>query len=86
MAGKRHVLRLFQSILVQEAAGKLLHNEMDWDMVFAYNREVLGGDGTLGRKSYKYKDILLKRDLRIALEKLNPCITPAQIVEAVRVL
>ena len=57
-----------ENILVQEAAGKLLHDELDWDVVFAYNREVLGEDGTLGRKSYK--EILLKRDLRAALEKL----------------
>ena len=31
-----------ENILVQEAAGNLLHKELDWDVVFAYNKEVLG--------------------------------------------
>ena len=73
-----------ENILVQEAAGKLLHDELDWDVVFAYNREVLGENGTLGRTSYK--EILLKRDLRAALQKFNPWITPAQISEAIGTL
>ena len=73
-----------ENILVQEAAGNLLHDELGWDVVYAYNREVLGEDGTLGRKDYK--EILLKRDLRAALHKLNPWITPAQIAEAIQAL
>jgi len=71
-------------ILVQEAAGNLLHDELGWDVVYAYNREVLGENGTLGRKDYK--EILLKRDLRAALQKFNPWITPAQITEAIGTL
>ena len=73
-----------ENILVQEAAGKLLHDELDWDVVYAYNKEVLGENGTLGRTSYK--EILLKRDLRAALQKFNPWITPAQISEAIGTL
>ena len=73
-----------ENILVQEAAGALLRDELGWDVVFAYNREVLGEDGTLGRKDYK--EILLKRDLRAALQKFNPWITPAQITEAIGTL
>ena len=73
-----------ENILVQEAAGNLLHNELGWDVVYAYNREVLGENGTLGRKDYK--EILLKRDLRAALQKSNPWITPAQITEAIGTL
>ena len=73
-----------ENILVQEAAGNLLHDELGWDVVYAYNREVLGENGTLGRKDYK--EILLKRDLRAALQKLNPWITPAQITEAIGTL
>ena len=73
-----------ENILVQEAAGNLLHKELDWDVVFAYNKEVLGENGTLGRKDYK--EILLKRDLRAALQKFNPWITPAQITEAIGTL
>ena len=73
-----------ENILVQEAAGNLLHDELGWDVVYAYNKEVLGESGTLGRTSYK--EILLKRDLRAALQKFNPWITPAQISEAIGVL
>ena len=73
-----------ENILVQEAAGNLLHDELGWDVVYAYNREVLGENGTLGRTSYK--EILLKRDLSAALRKFNPWITPAQISEAIGIL
>ncbi len=73
-----------ENILVQEAAGNLLHDELDWDVVYAYNKEVLGESGTLGRTSYK--EILLKRDLRAALQKFNPWITPAQCSEAIGTL
>ena len=73
-----------ENILVQEAAGNLLEKELDWRVVFAYNKEVLGEGGTLGRKDYK--EILLTRYIRAALEKLNPWITPAQIDEAIGTL
>ena len=45
---------------------------------------MLGESGTLGRKDYK--EILLTRYIRAALEKLNPWITPAQIDEAIGML
>ena len=73
-----------ENILVQEAAGNLLHKELDWDVVFAYNKEVLGENGTLGRTSFK--EILLKQDLCATLQKFNPWITPAQISEAIGTL
>lgn len=73
-----------ENILVQQSAGNLLHDELGWDVRFAYNTEVLGENGTFGRKSYK--EILLARYFRNALKKLNPWITYAQIEEAQRVL
>lgn len=69
-----------ENILVQEAAGNLLENELGWEVKFAYNTEVLGENGTFGRKSYK--DILLVRYFRNALKVLNPWITSVQIDEA----
>ena len=69
-----------ENILVQESAGNLLRDELQWDVKFAYNTEVLGDNGTFGRKSYK--EILLVRYFRAALKKLNPWITEAQILEA----
>ena len=73
-----------ENILVQESAGHLLHDELGWDVAFAYNTEQLGENGTFGRKSYK--EILLTRYFREALLRLNPWITPAQMDEAQRVL
>ena len=69
-----------ENILVQEAAGHLLETELGWEVKFAYNTEVLGENGTFGRKSYK--DILLTRYFRQALKTLNPWITPMQMDEA----
>ena len=71
-----------ENILVQESAGNLLKNELGWDVEFAYNTEVLGKDGSFGRKSYK--DILLTRYFREALKEFNSWITENQINEAQR--
>lgn len=73
-----------ENILVQESAGNLLQNELGWDVKFAYNKEVLGKNGTFGRTSYK--EILLKRYFNAALKKFNPWINDEQILEAQRIL
>ena len=73
-----------ENILVQESAGNLMHEELGWDVKFAYNTEILGENGTFGRKSYK--EILLVRYFREALKRLNPWITDSQISEAQNVL
>jgi type I site-specific deoxyribonuclease, HsdR family len=69
-----------ENILVQDSAGNLLRDELGWDVRFAYNTEVLGDDGTFGRRSYR--QILLVRYFRAALRRLNPWITDAQMDEA----
>ena len=69
-----------ENILVQESAGNLLQNELGWEVRFAYNTEVLGQDGTFGRKSYQ--EILLSRYFRLKLKEFNPWMTPVQIDEA----
>ena len=73
-----------ENILVQESAGNLLHDKLGWDIKFAYNSEILGENGTFGRKSYK--EILLTRFLVEALKKFNPWINDAQIAEAIKIL
>lgn len=73
-----------ENILVQESAGNLLRDELGWDVQFAYNKEVLGKNGTFGRKSYK--EILLKRYFNAALKKFNPWINDEQMLEAQRIL
>ncbi len=62
-----------ENILVQESAGHLLE-ELGWRVELAYHTEVLGDNGSFGRKSYK--DILLVRYFKEALKRLNPWITP----------
>lgn len=69
-----------ETTLVQESTGKLLQNELGWEVRYAYNSEQLGKDGIFGRESYK--DILLVRFFREALQKLNPWITMTQMDEA----
>lgn len=73
-----------ENILVQESAGNLLHDELGWDVRFAYNTEKLGKNGTFGRESYH--EILLVRYFREALKKLNPWINENQIAEAQKTL
>ena len=73
-----------ENILVQESAGNLLRDELGWDVRFAYNTEILGINGTFGRKNYK--EILLTRYFREALKKLNPWINESQITEAQKLL
>ena len=73
-----------ENILVQESAGNLLHNELGWDVQFAYNTETLGKDGTFGRISYN--EILLFRYFKKALKEFNPWINDSQISEAQKIL
>ena len=73
-----------ENILVQESAGQLLHNELGWDVATAYNQEVLGENGTFGRKSYR--EVLLKRYVRQALRKLNPWMNDTQVEQAISTL
>lgn len=69
-----------ENILVQESAGHLLERELGWQVAFAYNTEQLGKDGTFGRTSYR--EILLARYFRQALQRLNPWLTSTQLNEA----
>jgi len=41
------------NMLIQNSEGNVLKDKLDRIVVFTYNTEVLGEDGTLGRKSYK---------------------------------
>lgn len=73
-----------ENILVQNSAGKVLKDKLDWEVVFAYNTEVLGENGTLGRKSYK--EIVLTRYLRKALFDNNDWMTEEYADSAVKTL
>ena len=71
-----------ENILVQESAGHLLQDELGWEVAFAYNSEVLGENGTFGRKAYS--EILLVRYFRQALRRLNPWLSEEQADEVRR--
>lgn len=73
-----------ENILVQESAGKLLADELGWEVHYAYNTEELGRNGTFGRLSYK--EILLTRYFYAALKKLNPWVTDTQLAEAHKIM
>ncbi|HKV96601.1 MAG TPA: type I restriction endonuclease subunit R [Gammaproteobacteria bacterium] len=63
--------------LVQQTFAEHLEKALGWDSIYAYNNETFGPQGTLGRASER--DVVLARDLRAALARLNP-----ELPEAVR--
>ena len=73
-----------ENVLVQNSAGNVLEHKLGWDVVFAYNQEVLGEDGTLGRKSYK--EIVLTRYLKKALFDNNDWMTDEYAESVVKTL
>lgn len=73
-----------ENILVQNSAGNVLQNKLGWEVVLAYDKEQLGEDGTLGRKSYK--EIVLTRYLRRALFDNNEWMTEEYADSAIKTL
>ncbi len=70
--------------LVQATFAEHLENELGWESVYAWNHETFGADGTLGRKDTR--EVVLVRDLRAALVRLNPELPLAAIDDAVAAL
>jgi type I restriction enzyme R subunit len=56
--------------LVQETFANHLRDALGWECVYAYKIETFGPSGTLGRTSER--EVVLVRDLRAALARLNP--------------
>lgn len=56
--------------LVQKTFADHLENVLGWDSVYAFRAETFGPNSLLGRTSER--DVVLVRDLRAALAKLNP--------------
>ena len=67
--------------LIQKSAAELMETELGWTSVYAYDKEVLGENGTLGRNNYH--EVLLTQRFRLALKKLNLWINDKQIAEAI---
>ncbi len=67
--------------LIQRSAAELLEKELGWTSVYAFDKEVLGANGTLGRSSYH--EVLLTGRFCKALKALNPWLTDKQLQECV---
>ena len=67
--------------ILQKSTAELLEKELGWKSVYAFDNEVLGEQGTLGRKTQC--EIVLTRHLRMALKRLNPWMMDKQMTEAV---
>lgn len=61
-----------------------LKEKLGWESVYAWNDETFGPGGTLGRASTS--EAVLTRDLRAALQRLNPDLPPLAIDDALRAL
>ena len=67
--------------LIQKSAAEFMEKELGWTSVYAFDKETLGADGTLGRSNYH--EVLLTRHFCKALKNLNPWLTEKQMAEAV---
>ena len=70
--------------LVQATVARHLEQVLGWDSIYAWNEEMFGPDGTLGRVDSK--ESVLTRDLRVALERLNPELPASATDDALREL
>ncbi len=80
MSGSRYS----EEAAVQIPAGELLRDKLGWDLHYCYDEEILGPDGTLGRNSYD--EVLLERDLMLALIELNEHLSEDECRQAFAVL
>ena len=70
--------------LVQRTFAEHLEQALGWESVYAWNEEAFGPGGTLGRADTK--EAVLTRDLRSALERLNPDLPESAIEDALGTL
>ena len=70
--------------LVQKTFADHLHDALGWDSIYAYNEETFGPRGTLGRTNER--EVVLVRDLRSALERLNPTMPQSACEQAIEKL
>ena len=68
--------------LVQATFAEHLERVLGWDSIYAWNEETFGPDGTFGRADTK--QAVLIRDLRTAMERLNPDLPVSTIDDAMR--
>ena len=70
--------------LVQLTFAEHLERMLGWESIYAWNDETFGPNGTLGRADTR--EVVLIRDLRTALERLNPQLPAEAVSEAIQKL
>jgi type I restriction enzyme R subunit len=70
--------------LVQQTVADYLRDHLGWETFYAWNDETFGPAGMLGRDSTR--EAVLKRDLRAALNRLNPTLPESALADAFRKL
>ncbi len=65
--------------LIQKSTADFMEQELGWKSVYAFDQEIIGINGTLGRTSYN--DVLLTRKVNLSLRRLNPWLTDDQVRE-----
>ncbi len=70
--------------LVQQTFAEYLERTLGWESVYAYNAETFGSTGTLGRANER--EVVLARDLRAALARLNRDLPESALEQAVEKL
>jgi type I restriction enzyme R subunit len=68
--------------LVQKSFAEHLQDELGWESLYAHNDETFGANGMLGRASER--EVVLVRDLRAALQRLNPDLPESAREQAVQ--
>ena len=68
-------MKFNEDTLAQQTTSEYLQHVLGWDAVLAYDHETFGEDGLLGRRDAR--ETVLRRDLRAALERLNPGLSAA---------
>ena len=70
-----------EDLLIQKSTADFMEKELGWKSVYAFDQEILGTNGTLGRNSYH--EVLLTRNFSKALKALNPWLNEKQLQECV---
>ncbi|MDI1231315.1 MAG: type I restriction endonuclease subunit R [Methylobacter sp.] len=69
-----------EDLLVQEPAAAFLEKTLKWRSVYAFDSETYGPDSLLGRKDRS--EVVLTRELIVALKKLNPKLPDSALAAA----
>ena len=74
--------RYNEDTLVQKTTADYLQDALAWEVVYAYNDETFGPEGTLGRRNDR--EVVLTRDLGEKLIQFNPGLPEDAYREALR--